>query len=94
MIAAQAAARAHHRELERASKEESLRRSQLRLGDAAEAPPEPEIEPFVPVPDYLLNVPLKDHDSEEPDVDVSNLLGFLNPSELGNSEIISVQYGD
>ena len=79
MIAAQAAARAHHqRELERAFKEENLRRSQLHV--SAEGPAETEIEPYVPVPDYLLNVPLKDHDSEKPDVDVSNLLGFLNPS--------------
>lgn len=77
MIAAQAAARAHHqREVER----ENFRRSRSQLHVAADVPPETEQEPYVPVPDYLLNVPLKDHDSEKPDVDVSNLLATLNPS--------------
>lgn len=75
MIAAQAAARAHHLkavEHDRISREESLRRSQLML-DGSEREDEEfvEDEPLVVVPDHLLGVPLKDRDCGEQEAQVS-----------------------
>lgn len=75
MIAAQAAARAHHLKAEhdRISREESLRRSQLMLGDGSDRDGQEfvEEEPLIVVPDHLLGVPLKDRDCEEQEAQVS-----------------------
>lgn len=76
MIAAQAAARAHHlkaAEHDRISREESFRRSQLMLADDSEREADEyvEEEPLIVVPDHLLGVPLKDRDCDEQEAQVS-----------------------
>lgn len=76
MIAAQAAARAHHLktvEHDRISREESLKRSQLMLADDSDRNAEEfvEEEAQIVVPDHLLGVPLEDRDCEEQEAQVS-----------------------
>lgn len=75
MIAAQAAARAHHlkaAEHDRISREENFRRSQLMLGDGSEREADEYVEDEpINVPDHLLGVPLKDRDCGQQEAEVS-----------------------
>lgn len=73
MIAASAAARAHHvREAEKHSREEALRRSQLILQDGDGEAFHAAQEPYTPLAEHYLRVPFKDCDSELQDGQVSS----------------------
>lgn len=73
MIAASAAARAHHiREAEKHSREEALRRSQLVLQDGDGEAFQAAQEAYTPLAEHYLLVPFKDCDSEVQDGQVSS----------------------
>lgn len=88
MIAASAAARAHHvREHEKHSREEAFRRSQLIHGDGDGQDLQAAEEPYKPLAAHYLLVPFKDCDYEPQDGQVSYVQYHFGSSPGTHSRI-------